>query len=55
MTQPINTVPIQPMTKDKTQPSSPAAVMYTPEYIEHNVTVVDNYEYVGMDEAPGIE
>ena len=55
MTQPIKTVPMQPMTKETTEPSLSAAVMYTPEYIEHNVTVVDNYEYVGMDEAPGIE
>ena len=55
MTQPIKTAPNQPMKKVSTQPSVHAAGMYTPSNNEHNVTVVGNTEYGGLDEAPGIE
>ena len=54
MTKPINKVPIQPMNKTSTQPSSPATGMYTPTNNEHNATVVDNAEDGGLDEATGV-
>ena len=54
MKQPIKTAPIQPMKKEATQTSAPDADMYTPSNNGHKATVVDNAEYGGLDEAPGI-
>ena len=54
MKQPIKTKPMQPMKKEATKPSAPAAGMYTPSNNGHNTTVVDNAEDGGLDEAPGI-